>query len=64
MRDDSNAYWTAVKRLLTTVIALPGVFLYAYMLKAGLIDESIGDAGKEGEGDVRSKHPQDKPGKA
>ena len=51
--------------LLTTVIALPGVFLYAYMLKAGLIDESIGDAGKEGEGDVRAEHPQqDKPAKA
>jgi len=41
--------------LLTTLIALPGVFLYAYMLKAGLIDESIGDAGVEGEGDVRAE---------
>lgn len=40
--------------LLTTLIALPGVLLYAYMLKAGLIDESIGDAGVEGEGDARS----------
>ena len=50
--------------LLTTVIALPGVLLYAYMLRRGLIDESIGDAGKEGEGDVRAKHPQDKPAKA
>jgi len=41
--------------LLTTLIALPGVLLYAYMLKAGLIDESIGDAGVEGEGDARSE---------
>jgi len=40
--------------LLTTLIALPGVFLYAYMLKAGLIDESIGDAGVEGQGDARA----------
>jgi PAT family beta-lactamase induction signal transducer AmpG len=47
--------------LLTTLIALPGVLLYAYMLKKGLIDESIGDAGKEGEGDVRAEHPQDTP---
>jgi PAT family beta-lactamase induction signal transducer AmpG len=31
------------------------VFLYAYMLKAGLIDESIGDAGTEGEGDARAE---------
>jgi len=49
--------------LLTTLIALPGVLLYAYMLKKGLIDESIGDAGKLGEGDVRAAHPQDKPAK-
>ncbi len=41
--------------LLTTLIALPGVLLYAYMLKAGLIDESIGDAGVEGEGDARAE---------
>ena len=43
--------------LLTTVIALPGVLLYAYMLKAGLIDESIGDAGTVGAGDALSKDP-------
>ena len=47
--------------LLTTLIALPGVLLYAYMLKAGLIDESIGDAGVEGEGDARA---DEKPAKA
>lgn len=31
--------------LLTTVVALPGVFLYLFMLRAGLIDQSLGDAG-------------------
>ncbi|GAA4763997.1 AmpG family muropeptide MFS transporter [Stakelama sediminis] len=39
--------------ILTTVIALPGVFLYAWMLKSGLVDRSIGSAGIEGPGDVR-----------
>jgi len=29
--------------LLTTVVALPGVFLYFYMLRSGLIEQSIGD---------------------
>lgn len=29
--------------ILTTLIALPGVFLYFYMLRAGLIEQSIGD---------------------
>jgi MFS transporter, PAT family, beta-lactamase induction signal transducer AmpG len=29
--------------LLTTVAALPGVFLYFYMLRSGLIEQSIGD---------------------
>ena len=47
--------------LLTTAIALPGVILYAYMLKKGLIDESIGDAGTEGEGDARA---EEQPAKA
>ena len=46
--------------LLTTLIALPGVFLYAYMLKAGLIDESIGDAGVEGQGDARAEEQRAK----
>ena len=34
--------------LLTTVIALPGVFLFWYMIRSGLADLSIGTAGKEG----------------
>src|SRR5205814_1158576 len=33
--------------LLTTVIALPGVFLFWYMIRSGLADLSIGSAGKE-----------------
>jgi PAT family beta-lactamase induction signal transducer AmpG len=31
--------------LLTTVVALPGVFLYVFMLRAGLIEQSLGNAG-------------------
>jgi len=33
--------------LLTTVIALPGVFLFWYMMRSGLADLSIGSAGKD-----------------
>jgi PAT family beta-lactamase induction signal transducer AmpG len=33
--------------LLTTLIALPGVVLYWFMLRSGLIDRSIGSAGTE-----------------
>ena len=33
--------------LLTTIIALPGVFLFWYMMRSGLADVSIGSAGKE-----------------
>ncbi|MCK9488842.1 MAG: MFS transporter [Xanthomonadales bacterium] len=33
--------------LLTTVVALPGVFLYLFMLRAGLIDQSLGTAGRD-----------------
>ena len=39
--------------LLTTVIALPGVFLFWWMMRTGLIDQSIGTAGTIGEGDAR-----------
>jgi PAT family beta-lactamase induction signal transducer AmpG len=35
--------------VLTTVIALPGVFLYGYMVRSGLADVSIGTAGRQGE---------------
>jgi PAT family beta-lactamase induction signal transducer AmpG len=33
--------------LLTTVVALPGVALFWFMMRSGLADESIGSAGKE-----------------
>jgi PAT family beta-lactamase induction signal transducer AmpG len=34
--------------LLTTVVAIPGVILFWYMIRSGLADLSIGTAGKEG----------------
>jgi MFS transporter, PAT family, beta-lactamase induction signal transducer AmpG len=40
--------------LLTTVIALPGVILFWFMIRSGLADLSIGSAGKEGKGDARA----------
>ena len=36
--------------LLTTVVALPGVILYWFMIRSGLADVSIGSAGTEGAG--------------
>jgi PAT family beta-lactamase induction signal transducer AmpG len=36
--------------LLTTLVALPGVILFWYMIRSGLADLSIGSAGKEGAG--------------
>ncbi len=46
-----NYYW------LTTVAALPGIVLFWLMMRAGLIDASIGTAGKDGEGDARADPP-------
>jgi len=43
-----NFYW------LTTVAALPGIVLFWLMMRAGLIDSSIGTAGVEGPGDARA----------
>jgi PAT family beta-lactamase induction signal transducer AmpG len=40
--------------LLTTVLALPGVLLFWWMSRTGLVDQSIGSAGVEGEGDARA----------
>lgn len=37
-------YW------MTTIIAFPGVILFWWMSRSGLIDQSIGSAGEEGEG--------------
>jgi PAT family beta-lactamase induction signal transducer AmpG len=42
-----NFYW------MTTIVALPGIVLFWWMMRAGLIDASVGTAGKEGEGDAR-----------
>jgi PAT family beta-lactamase induction signal transducer AmpG len=44
-----NFYW------LTTLAAVPGIVLFWLMMRFGLIDASIGTAGKEGEGDVRAE---------
>ncbi|MBY8827690.1 AmpG family muropeptide MFS transporter [Hephaestia mangrovi] len=41
--------------LLTTVIALPGVLLFWWMVRSGLVDRSIGSAGVAGEGDARAR---------
>jgi PAT family beta-lactamase induction signal transducer AmpG len=39
--------------LFTTVVAFPGIILFWLMMRAGLIDASVGTAGTEGEGDAR-----------
>jgi PAT family beta-lactamase induction signal transducer AmpG len=39
--------------LLTTVLALPGIILFWWMMRAGLVDAAIGSAGRDGEGDAR-----------
>jgi PAT family beta-lactamase induction signal transducer AmpG len=36
------------------VLAFPGVLLFWWMMRSGLVDRSIGDAGTAGEGDVRT----------
>jgi PAT family beta-lactamase induction signal transducer AmpG len=40
--------------LLTTVAALPGILLFWWMMRVGLVDSSIGTAGVDGDGDARS----------
>ena len=40
--------------LLTTVVALPGVVLFWWMARTGLVDGSIGSAGVDGPGDARA----------
>ena len=42
-----NFYW------LTTIAALPGIVLFWLMMRSGLVDSSIGDAGVVGDGDAR-----------
>jgi PAT family beta-lactamase induction signal transducer AmpG len=48
-----NFYW------LTTAAALPGIVLFWWMMRVGLIDASVGTAGKVGEGDARRDGPQE-----
>jgi MFS transporter, PAT family, beta-lactamase induction signal transducer AmpG len=40
--------------LLTTAAAVPGIILFWIMMRSGLVDQSIGSAGKAGEGDARA----------
>ncbi len=41
----------------TTVAALPGVLLFWWMARSGLVDRSIGSAGVDGPGDARAGTP-------
>ena len=47
--------------LLTTLVAFPGIILFWIMMRTGLADVSIGDAGVVGEGDARRDAPQEGP---
>jgi len=40
--------------LLTTVVALPGIALFWWMIRTGLVDSSMGTAGEVGPGDARN----------
>jgi PAT family beta-lactamase induction signal transducer AmpG len=39
--------------LLTTAVALPGIALFWWMMRSGLVDAAMGSAGEVGEGDAR-----------
>ena len=39
--------------LLTTIVAIPGVLIFWWMSRSGLVDRSVGSAGIEGPGDAR-----------
>ncbi len=39
--------------VLTTVLALPGIILFWWMIRSGLVDAAMGSAGEVGEGDAR-----------
>ena len=43
--------------LLTTLAAVPGILLFWWMMRVGLVDSSIGTAGVVGEGDARAADP-------
>ncbi|HWL62806.1 MAG TPA: MFS transporter [Steroidobacteraceae bacterium] len=39
--------------VLTALTALPGILLFWYMMRRGLVDQALGDAGRSGAGDSR-----------
>ncbi len=43
--------------LLTTAVAVPGIALFWWMARSGLVDRSIGSAGTDGEGDAHRGSP-------
>jgi PAT family beta-lactamase induction signal transducer AmpG len=43
--------------VLTTVLALPGIVLFWWMMRTGLVDAAMGTAGEVGEGDARADPP-------
>jgi len=43
--------------LLTTLLALPGILLFWWMMRTGLVDAAMGTAGEVGEGDARDDPP-------
>ncbi len=43
--------------LLTTILALPGIVLFWWMMRSGLVDAAMGTAGEVGEGDARADPP-------
>ena len=45
--------------LLTTLAAVPGILLFWWMMRTGLVDAAMGTAGVEGEGDARKDAPAD-----
>ncbi|MEA3013907.1 MAG: transporter, family, beta-lactamase induction signal transducer AmpG [Sphingomonadales bacterium] len=40
--------------LLTTLAAVPGILIFWWMMRSGLVDQAIGTAGTTGEGDARA----------
>lgn len=43
--------------ILTTIAALPGIVLFWWMMRTGLVDAAMGTAGEVGEGDARADPP-------
>ncbi len=43
--------------ILTTVLAVPGIILFWWMMRTGLVDAAMGTAGEVGEGDARDDPP-------